>query len=125
LLRRVRDFAAVEAKGMATVTVMVTRAALQLEGIDDKGLDEQDRAYLRTLIQVYDGGPAGVEALAATLGDEVDTLVDVVEPYLLQTALVLRTRQGRRATKSAYEHLGIAWKPPIETGDDAGGLFEG
>jgi Holliday junction DNA helicase RuvB len=125
LLRRVRDFAAVEAKGAATVTVKVTRAALQLEGIDDKGLDEQDRAYLRTLIQVYDGGPAGVEALAATLGDEVDTLVDVVEPYLLQTALVLRTRQGRRATKSAYDHLGIPWKPPKEAGDDAGGLFEG
>jgi Holliday junction DNA helicase RuvB len=124
LLRRVRDFAFVEAKGVASVNVKVTRQALQLEGIDDKGLDEQDRAYLRTLIQVYDGGPAGVEALAATLGDEVDTLVDVVEPYLLQTALVLRTRQGRRATKSAYEHLGIPWKPPKEPSDDTGALFE-
>jgi Holliday junction DNA helicase RuvB len=110
LLRRVRDFAAVEAKGK--LTLPVTKSALQLEGIDDRGLDDQDRAYLRTLIDVYDGGPAGVEAIAATMGEEVDTLVDVIEPYLLQTALVTRTRQGRRATKTSYEHLGLKWSPP-------------
>jgi holliday junction DNA helicase RuvB len=62
-----------------------TAAALKLEGIDDRGLDEQDRAFLRTLIETYDGGPAGVEAIAASLGEESDTLVDVIEPYLLQT----------------------------------------
>jgi len=112
LLRRVRDYAAVEAKGK--LTLPVTQSALQLEGIDDRGLDEQDRAYLRTLISVYEGGPAGVEAIAASLGEEVDTLVDVVEPFQLQTGLVLRTRQGRRATKAAYEHLKLKYVPPRE-----------
>jgi holliday junction DNA helicase RuvB len=123
LMRRMRDFAAVEAKGKPTLEV--TRAALKLEGIDDRGLDDQDRTYLRTLIEVYGGGPAGVEAIAATIGEEVDTLVDVIEPYLLQTALVTRTRQGRRATKTAYEHLGVAYVAPEGDAEAAGGLFEG
>ena len=118
LLRRARDFAMVRAEG--ELTLDVTQASLQLEGIDQKGLDEQDRQFLRTLIEVYDGGPAGIEAVAATMGDEVDTLVDVIEPYLLQTAMVTRTRQGRRATKLAYEHLGMKWTPPRETDE---GLF--
>ena len=122
LLRRVRDFAAVEG-GRASSRLPVTRAALDLEGIDGRGLDDQDRQFLRTLIDVYDGGPAGVEALAATMGDEVDTLVDVIEPYLLQTGLVTRTRQGRRATKPAYEHLGLKWRPPADAG--GGDLFAG
>ena len=116
LLRRVRDFAAVEGGGQFSLAV--TRAALELEGIDGRGLDDQDRAFLRTLIDVYDGGPAGVEALAATMGDEVDTLVDVIEPYLLQTGLVVRTRQGRRATKPAYDHLGVPYTPPADGGGD-------
>jgi holliday junction DNA helicase RuvB len=110
LLRRVRDYAAVEAKGKFTLDV--TRAALDLEGIDTRGLDDQDRFFLKTLIDIYDGGPAGIEAIAATMGDEIDTLVDVIEPYLLQTGLVTRTRQGRRATKTAYEHLGLKYVPP-------------
>jgi len=109
LLRRVRDYAAVEAKGL--MDLAVTRQALDLEGIDQRGLDDHDRGFLRTLIQVYDGGPAGIEALAATMGDEIDTLVDVIEPYLLQTNLITRTRQGRRATKLAYEHLGLEYVP--------------
>jgi len=120
LLRRVRDFAAVEAVGGKAadgrITLAATRAALQLEGIDERGLDDQDRAFLRTLIEVYDGGPAGIEAIAASLGEEVDTLVDVIEPYLLQTGLVLRTRQGRRATASAYDHLGLN-RPAVQTLD--------
>ncbi|MBC7784966.1 MAG: Holliday junction branch migration DNA helicase RuvB [Burkholderiales bacterium] len=110
LLRRVRDYAVVEGKGR--LTLEITRAALKLEGIDDRGLDELDRSLLRTLIDVYNGGPAGIEALAATIGEETDTLVDVVEPYLLQIAMLMRTRQGRRATKSAYEHLGVKYQPP-------------
>ena len=110
LLRRVRDFAAVEAQGV--LTLPVTRASLDLEEIDDLGLDGQDRAYLRALINVYDGGPAGVEAIAATLGEESDTLEDVVEPFLLQSELLMRTRQGRRATRAAYEHLKLPYKPP-------------
>ncbi|HSI34165.1 MAG: Holliday junction branch migration DNA helicase RuvB [Phycisphaerae bacterium] len=114
LLRRVRDFAAVEGKEphKGKITLLTTKEALVLEGIDDKGLDEQDRTFLRTLIEVYDGGPAGIEAIAATMGEETDTLVDVMEPYLLQNALVMRTRQGRRATKAAYDHLGLTWSPP-------------
>jgi Holliday junction DNA helicase RuvB len=121
LLRRVRDYAAVEGKGK--ITLAITKAALQLEGIDDRGLDEQDRDFMRTLIEVYSGGPAGIEALAATIGEEVDTLVDVIEPYLLQTALVMRTRQGRRATRSAYEHLGVKYIPPQETEPEESPLF--
>lgn len=116
LLRRVRDYAAVEANGK--LTLPVTKLALQLEGIDDRGLDEQDRQFLRTIIEVYEGGPVGIEAVAATMGDEVDTLVDVIEPFLLQTTLVTRTRQGRRATKAAYEHLGLKYTPPPETASD-------
>ena len=112
LLRRVRDYAAVEAQG--TLTLPVTKLALQLEGIDDRGLDEQDRQFLRTIIDVYEGGPVGIEAVAATMGDEVDTLVDVIEPFLLQTTLVTRTRQGRKATKAAYEHLGLKFVPKEE-----------
>ena len=84
---------------------------MELEGIDDRGLDDQDRAFLRTLIDIYDGGPAGVEAIAASLGEETDTLEDVIEPYLLQTGFILRTRQGRRATPMAYDHLGLN-RPP-------------
>jgi Holliday junction DNA helicase RuvB len=123
LLRSARDYASVEAKN--TLTLPVTQSALELDGVDDRGLDEQDRRFLRTLIDTYDGGPAGVEALAATMGEETDTLVDVIEPYLLQTSLVTRTRQGRRATKGAYEHLGLQYKPPKEPiGGDDEGLFD-
>ena len=110
LLRRVRDFALVEGDGK--VTMAMTRRALELEGIDHRGLDEQDRAFLRTIIEVYAGGPVGIEAVAATLGEERDTLEDVVEPYLLQQALLTRTRQGRRVTKPACEHLGLKWREP-------------
>jgi len=113
LLRRVRDYASVEAQGK--LTLPVTKLALELEGIDDRGLDELDRGFLRTLINIYDGGPAGIEAIAASMGEETDTLVDVIEPYLLQSAFVLRTRQGRRATKLAYDHLNIAYRPPSES----------
>src|SRR5580704_3679477 len=121
LLRRTRDFAAVEGDGK--ITLAITRLALELAEIDAKGLDEQDRAYLRTLIEVYEGGPAGVEAIAATMGEERDTLEDVIEPYLLQNAFVTRTRQGRRATKLAYEHLGLKFVPKQDGGEDT--LFDG
>jgi Holliday junction DNA helicase RuvB len=109
LLRRVRDFAAVEGDGK--LTLPITQAALELAGIDERGLDEQDRTFLRTMIEVYEGGPVGIEAIAATMGEERDTLEDVIEPYLLQIAFVTRTRQGRRATKLAYEHLGLKYVP--------------
>ena len=122
LLRRVRDFAAVEGNGK--LTLPITQAALELAGIDGQGLDEQDRQFLRTIIEVYAGGPVGIEAVAATMGEERDTLEDVIEPYLLQNAFVTRTRQGRRATQLAYKHLGLKWKPPqVPGGGDDSGLF--
>lgn len=121
LLRRVRDFAAVEGNGK--LTVPITKDALELAGIDGRGLDDQDRTFLRTMIDVYEGGPVGVEAIAATMGEERDTLEDVIEPFLLQQAFVTRTRQGRRATKLAYEHLGLKFRPPKDP--DNGNLFNG
>src|SRR4051812_16655037 len=110
LLRRVRDFATVEGDGK--VTLPITKSALELAAIDGQGLDDQDRQFLRTVIEVYGGGPVGIDAVAATMGEERDTLEDVIEPYLLQNAFVTRTRQGRRATKVAYEHLGLKYVPP-------------
>ncbi len=92
LLRRCRDYAQVKNNGKLTVDSV--EAALALEGIDHLGLDELDRAFLRTIIDIYRGGPVGIEAVAATLGEETDTLVDVVEPYLLQIGMVARTRRG-------------------------------
>jgi len=118
LLRRCRDYAQVEADGK--LTPKTVEAALKLEGIDELGLDELDRRFLRTIIDVYKGGPVGIEAVAATLGEQVDTLVDVVEPYLLQIGLLARTRRGRLATIKAYEHLKV--QPPPD--DQRGGLFE-
>jgi Holliday junction DNA helicase RuvB len=122
LLRRVRDYATVE--GTGKLTLPITKAALELAGIDDKGLDDLDRQFLRTIIEVYDGGPVGIEAVAATMGEERDTLEDVIEPYLLQIAFVTRTRQGRRATKLAYEHLKLKWKPPRDANGDGPTFFD-
>jgi Holliday junction DNA helicase RuvB len=118
LLRRTRDYATVEGDGK--LTMPITQAALDLAGIDVRGLDDQDRTFLKTMIHVYDGGPVGIEAIAATMGEERDTLEDVIEPYLLQNAFVIRTRQGRRATKLAYEHLGLPYNPPA----GESGLFD-
>src|SRR4051812_17937038 len=103
LLRRVRDFAQV--RGEPNVDLALVRASLRLEGVDDAGLDELDRKVLSTIIRRYDGGPVGIEALAATIQEEVDTLSDVVEPYLLQEGFLIRTSTGRKATYKAYEHL--------------------
>jgi Holliday junction DNA helicase RuvB len=103
LLRRVRDYADVKADGK--ITPEIARQALKLEGVDEQGLDELDRNFLSTIILLYKGGPVGVEAMAATLNEEVDTLVDMVEPYLLQLGFVSRTRSGRMANEPAYRHL--------------------
>ena len=118
LLRRARDYAAVEGDKAAggEITERLTRMALDLAAIDSRGLDEQDRQFLRTIIDVYGGGPVGIEAVAATMGEERDTLEDVIEPYLLQNALVTRTRQGRCATRVAYEHLGLKFAPKADEG---------
>ncbi len=106
LLRRVRDYAQVRAPG--TITDDVARDALEFEGVDPAGLDAQDRELLRAVVQVYGGGPVGIDALAATLNEEVDSLVEMVEPYLLKIGFLTRTQAGRRATPQAYEHLGLS-----------------
>lgn len=107
LLRRVRDYAQVRADGLLTEEIV--HEGLDIQRIDQLGLDDLDRTYLTALIEVYGGGPAGIEALAATTGQERDTLEDVVEPYLLQLGFVIRTRQGRQATAQAYQHLNIPY----------------
>jgi len=108
LLRRVRDYAQVVADGV--VTGEVAEEALRAGGVDELGLDELDRKYLRALIDFYRGGPAGIGAIAAALGEDEGTLEDVVEPYLLKIGFVIRTQRGRAATPRAYEHLGL--EPP-------------
>jgi holliday junction DNA helicase RuvB len=85
----------------------LAREALDFEGVDPLGLDAQDRELLRTVIQVYGGGPVGIEALAATLNEEVDSLAEMVEPFLLKIGLLIRTQSGRRVTAAACEHLGL------------------
>lgn len=108
LLKRVRDYSQVRAQGR--VTFATVSAGLALEGVDDQGLTKLDRRYLRTIIDYYRGGPVGIEALAATLQEETDTLVDVVEPYLLKRGFLMRTSSGRRASEAAYQHLGITYQ---------------
>lgn len=103
LLKRVRDYAMVRSGGV--VTKDVVESALALEGVDSLGLTNLDRRYLKTIIEYYDGGPVGIEAISATLQEETDTLVDVVEPYLLKIGLVTRTSSGRKTTGAARKHL--------------------
>jgi Holliday junction DNA helicase RuvB len=105
LLKRVRDFSQVRADGV--ITQSTVKGALELEGVDERGLTNLDRRYLKTIIEFYTGGPVGIEAIAATLQEESDTLVDVVEPYLLKIGFILRTSSGRKASEAAYKHLGF------------------
>jgi holliday junction DNA helicase RuvB len=108
LLRRVRDYAQVRADGI--VTRKVAQEALDLLQVDPLGLDDVDRRVLKTIIEKYKGGPVGLNTIAASISEEQDTIMDVVEPYLLQLGFLDRTPQGRVATRSAYEHLGLDWK---------------
>jgi len=121
LLKRVRDYAQVKGKGVLSTEIVEN--ALKMEQIDTLGLDELDRAFLRALVNTYDGGPAGVDAIAATLGEERDTLEDVVEPYLLQVGFLRRTKRGREITKSACEHLKLKYHKKKDTADQPE-LFE-
>ena len=118
-LKWVRDFADSQSGG--NVTLEVARAALAMASIDPLGLDKQDRAYLETIIRVFGGGPAGLEAVAHTMNLEPDTLADEVEPYLLRSELVIRTPRGRVVTAKAYEHLKLA--PPEPSGEAQQRLF--
>ena len=112
LLRRVRDYAEVEGDGC--ITREIADIALKREMVDEMGLDKLDRAFLRTIIEFYDGGPVGIEALSATLNEETDTLVDMVEPYLLKIGFLNRTPSGRKATRLASEHLGLSTTSDVQ-----------
>ena len=105
LLKRVRDFAQVRYDGV--ITKQVAQEALDLLDVDKLGLDTQDREILQALIYKFQGGPVGLESLAATLSEDAGTLEDVYEPYLIKSGFVQRTPRGRVATDLAYEHLGI------------------
>jgi Holliday junction DNA helicase RuvB len=117
LLRRVRDFAEVKASGK--VDRSVADAALSMLDVDAAGLDAMDRRMLATVVQKFDGGPVGVDSLAAAIGEERDTIEDVIEPYLIQQGFLQRTSRGRVATAQAWRLLGLA--PPAGGAD----LFPG
>lgn len=108
LLKRVRDYAQV--KGDGRITLEMAQNALKMLEIDELGLDLLDRRMLETIIRYYDGGPVGLETLAATLGEEAVTLEDVCEPYLLQIGFLARTTRGRMVTRMGYDHLGIPYR---------------
>jgi Holliday junction DNA helicase RuvB len=108
LLRRVRDFAEVQADGVISGAVAIS--AMDMLQVDPNGFDAMDRRLLQTIIEKFDGGPVGIESLAAAVAEERGTIEDVVEPYLIQQGFMMRTARGRVATKNAYLHLGL--KPP-------------
>lgn len=114
LLKRVRDYAQVRAAGTINKDVAAECLSGMLE-IDELGLDEMDRRVLLTIIENFDGGPVGLETIAASISEEADTIMDVIEPFLLQLGFLDRTSRGRIATRRAYEHLGLSYKmPPIQ-----------
>ncbi|MFQ5886302.1 MAG: Holliday junction DNA helicase RuvB C-terminal domain-containing protein, partial [Anaerolineae bacterium] len=108
LLRRVRDYAQVRADGV--ITAEVAGQALKLLEVDSLGLDEVDRKIIETIIHKFNGGPVGIDTIAASISEEADTIMDVYEPYLLQLGFIDRTPRGRVATKLAYEHLDLPYE---------------
>jgi len=120
LLRRVRDFAEVRGDGFITDTLAV--AALDMLDVDPQGFDQLDRKLLLTIIERFDGGPVGVDSLAASMSEERGTLEDVVEPFLIQQGFLTRTARGRMATRQAYLHFGMP--APIVERDPNPGLFK-
>jgi Holliday junction DNA helicase RuvB len=120
LLRRVRDYAEVKADGM--ITDQVAQAALDLLDVDPQGFDVMDRRLMLTIIEKFDGGPVGVDSLAAAIGEERGTIEDVIEPFLIQQGFIMRTARGRMATRNAYLHFGLT--PPSVDRPGTLGLFE-
>ena len=108
LLKRVRDFAEVRAGGV--ITLDVARSALAMLDVDGLGLDDLDRKILDAIIEKFNGGPVGINTVAASISEEPDTVEDVYEPYLLQLGFLERTPRGRVATRRAYEHMGKAYR---------------
>ncbi len=121
LLRRVRDFAQVTADGH--VTKQVAADALEMLDVDARGFDVMDRKLLLTIIDKFDGGPVGVDSLAAAVGEERGTIEDVLEPYLIQQGFLMRTARGRMATRNAYRHFDLA-PPPRDEASPGPGLFD-
>jgi Holliday junction DNA helicase RuvB len=119
LLRRVRDYAQVSGDG--AIAEPIARDALDREGVDARGLDRLDRRFLAAIVDVYGGGPVGIEAVAATINDDAETLAEIVEPYLLKIGFVAREPRGRRVTREGYAHLG---QPPPAAATGQGALFE-
>jgi Holliday junction DNA helicase RuvB len=113
LLRRVRDYA--EVKGNGRITQEMATKALAMLDVDPRGFDLMDRKLLEAVIHRFDGGPVGLDNIAASIGEERDTIEDVIEPYLIQQGFLQRTPRGRIATVSAYRHLGVV--PPKAAGD--------
>ena len=122
LLRRVRDYAQV--RGAGVIEGAIVDEALALEGVDRLGLDELDRTYLRVIGTTYGGGPVGLEAVAATMGEDAGALEAVVEPFLLQIGRLARTRRGRQLTKAGAEHVGLRLDAPITEPLDDDSLFD-
>jgi Holliday junction DNA helicase RuvB len=118
LLRRVRDYADVKAQGR--ITVPVANLALAMLDVDPQGFDVMDRKLLEAIVHRFDGGPVGLDNVAAAIGEEPGTIEDVIEPYLIQQGYLQRTPRGRIATVAAYRHLGLA--PPARTGTDLFGV---
>jgi holliday junction DNA helicase RuvB len=114
LLRRVRDFAQV--RGNGHIDAAIADAALDLLEVDPQGMDAMDRRLLATIIEKFDGGPVGIESLAAAIGEERGTLEDVVEPFLIQQGLLMRTARGRMATRQAWLHMGLAVPEKVGAG---------
>ncbi len=120
LLRRVRDYAEVKANGR--ITSQVAAQAMDLFNVDANGFDEQDRRLLLTVLEKFDGGPVGLDSLAAAIGEDRGTIEDVVEPYLIQQGYLMRTPRGRMATRTAYLHFGLT--PPSAIGGPVRDLFQ-
>lgn len=112
ILKRVRDFSQV--KGDGSIDIQITREALKALGVDYMGLEHLDREILRTIIQRFDGGPVGIDTIAASIGEERVTIEDVYEPYLIQAGFLHRTQKGRVVSRLAYQHLGIDTEPEEE-----------
>lgn len=119
LLRRVRDYAEVKAQGR--IDTETASAALTMLEVDPMGLDLMDRKLLEAIVHKFDGGPVGVDSLAAAIGEERDTIEDVIEPYLIQTGFLQRTPRGRIATRTTWQHLGLT--PPTGAGGGSADLF--
>ncbi|HUT65172.1 MAG TPA: Holliday junction branch migration DNA helicase RuvB [Spirochaetota bacterium] len=112
ILRRLRDIAEVEGDG--TIDIEMSQKGLRMLGLDDLGLDSMDKRLVETILTKYDGGPVGIETLAVSIGEDVNTIEDIYEPYLIQMGFLKRTQKGRMATKRAYEYFGVQDKKQIE-----------